>query len=266
MAVQIQLRNDTSANWTLANPTLAVGEFGVETDTDQFKLGDGATAWNSLAYGGIQGPQGIQGIEGEQGPQGVQGEMGLPGADALWNFLGAYDNGADYEIGDVVTFLGSTYYRILGPNTGYPPTDTDYWTIVSQKGDTGAPGTDIHFAGSVPDVESLPDGAEANDAYIVDSDGNLYVSNGNDEWTDAGQIVGPQGPQGLIGKSNYEIAVEDGFEGTESEWLASLVGPEGDPGIEEAVFPLIFDQETSVLSIEEEYFESHKKLNIMGVY
>jgi hypothetical protein len=50
MAVQIQFRNDTAANWTSANPTLAVGEMGIETDTDQFKIGDGSTAWTSLGY------------------------------------------------------------------------------------------------------------------------------------------------------------------------------------------------------------------------
>lgn len=33
----------------------------VETDTRQFKIGDGATAWNSLAYGGIVGPEGPEG-------------------------------------------------------------------------------------------------------------------------------------------------------------------------------------------------------------
>ena len=50
MAVQIQWRRDTAANWTAANPTLAQGEAGLETDTGKIKLGDGATAWNSLAY------------------------------------------------------------------------------------------------------------------------------------------------------------------------------------------------------------------------
>lgn len=29
------------------------------------------------------------------------------------------------------------------------------------------------------------------------------------------------------GKSAYEVAVENGFEGTEEEWLSSLIGPEG---------------------------------------
>lgn len=50
MAQQIQLRHDTAANWTSANPTLMVGEFGYETDTGKFKLGDGSTAWASLSY------------------------------------------------------------------------------------------------------------------------------------------------------------------------------------------------------------------------
>lgn len=56
--IQLQLRRDTAANWTSANPKLASGELGLETDTGQFKIGDGSTFWNSLAYGGIQGPAG----------------------------------------------------------------------------------------------------------------------------------------------------------------------------------------------------------------
>ena len=50
MAVQIQLRNGTAAQWTSANPTLALGEVGVEKDTTKFKIGDGTTAWTSLGY------------------------------------------------------------------------------------------------------------------------------------------------------------------------------------------------------------------------
>ncbi|MEC8913409.1 MAG: hypothetical protein VX478_08320, partial [Chloroflexota bacterium] len=48
MAVQIQMRRDTASNWTSNNPTLAAGEWGLETDTDKFKIGNGSTAWNSL--------------------------------------------------------------------------------------------------------------------------------------------------------------------------------------------------------------------------
>ena len=55
MPVQIQFRRDTAAAWTAANPTLASGELGLETDTTYYKIGDGSTAWTSLAYGSIQG-------------------------------------------------------------------------------------------------------------------------------------------------------------------------------------------------------------------
>lgn len=46
----IQLRNETVANWAAANPVLAAGEIGLETDTNKLKFGNGATAWNSLPY------------------------------------------------------------------------------------------------------------------------------------------------------------------------------------------------------------------------
>ena len=47
---KIQLRHDTSTNWTTYNPVLLEGEVGVETDTNKMKIGDGSTAWNSLPY------------------------------------------------------------------------------------------------------------------------------------------------------------------------------------------------------------------------
>ena len=50
MVARIQIRRDTSADWTSTNPTLSEGELGYETNTDKFKIGDGATAWNSLGY------------------------------------------------------------------------------------------------------------------------------------------------------------------------------------------------------------------------
>lgn len=49
---RIIMRNDTAENWTTKNPTLSKGEFGVENDTNKFKIGDGATAWKELAYAG----------------------------------------------------------------------------------------------------------------------------------------------------------------------------------------------------------------------
>lgn len=50
MSAKIQVRRDTAANWTAANPVLLRGELGYEYDTVKLKIGDGSTAWNSLAY------------------------------------------------------------------------------------------------------------------------------------------------------------------------------------------------------------------------
>ena len=40
---KILFRRDTAANWTSANPTLAAGEIGLESDTGKIKLGNGST-------------------------------------------------------------------------------------------------------------------------------------------------------------------------------------------------------------------------------
>jgi hypothetical protein len=53
MAIKIQARRGLAAQWTSTNPTLSAGEFGFETDTLKLKIGNGSTAWTSLAYTGL---------------------------------------------------------------------------------------------------------------------------------------------------------------------------------------------------------------------
>jgi hypothetical protein len=66
-------------------------------------------------------------------------------------------------------------------------------------GPTGPQGTSINVKASVANVAALPStGNSANDARIVQSDGDLYIWGGS-SWTSAGQIVGPEGPQGPQG-------------------------------------------------------------------
>ena len=84
MAVQIQLRRGTASAWTAANPTLAVGEFAIETDTDKYKIGDGSTAWTSLSYSSL--PSGTVTTAGGVTITGTMthGADGT-GADVRWN-------------------------------------------------------------------------------------------------------------------------------------------------------------------------------------
>lgn len=50
MAVLIQVRRGTSAEWTASDPVLAEGEIGLDTTLNNIKMGDGTTAWSSLSF------------------------------------------------------------------------------------------------------------------------------------------------------------------------------------------------------------------------
>lgn len=66
---RIQIRRDTAAAFTAANPILLQGEPALELDTGAQKLGDGVNAWKTLPY--VQaGPGGIGGA-GATGPAGI---------------------------------------------------------------------------------------------------------------------------------------------------------------------------------------------------
>lgn len=69
-------RSDSASNWAAINPTLAVGEWGYETGTGRFKIGDGTSAWITLPYAD-KNPGGtvVRGVPGDrfmayQGPSG----------------------------------------------------------------------------------------------------------------------------------------------------------------------------------------------------
>lgn len=89
--------------------------------------------------------------------------------------------------------------------------------------------------GAYPPTPELWEQALAGKADGLAYDGlNLALLSG-DRTLDAVQIAGGgggvvPGPPGADGKSAYEIAIDNGFEGTESEWLASLKGPPGADG------------------------------------
>lgn len=93
MANIIQIRRDTAANWTTANPTLAQGEQGFEIDTKKLKVGDGLTAWVNLDYYSTNTP-GVVTFENLN----ANGDVG-PGADQV-----AAGN-HDHDIGDIVLWF-----------------------------------------------------------------------------------------------------------------------------------------------------------------
>jgi len=73
--IQLQFRRGTATEWSNANPTLAAGEMGIETNTNLFKIGNGTSRWNALSYGGLQGATGPVGTLSNI----ASGSVGTPG-------------------------------------------------------------------------------------------------------------------------------------------------------------------------------------------
>ena len=99
-----------------------------------------------------------------------------------------------------------------------PPT-LDLYTQLLKKLDEKAAGLQNGKDGFSPKVraEQMKSGVVIT---IVDADGETSATLHN----------GANGEKGTDGKSAYQIAVEQGYQGSESDWLSSLKGDKGDPG------------------------------------
>lgn len=60
------------------------------------------------------------------------------------SFTGAYNGATTYQIGQSVSYNGSSYVA-LAVTLGNLPTDTSFWQLIASKGDTGSPGPSDHL-------------------------------------------------------------------------------------------------------------------------
>ena len=107
---------------------------------------------------------------------------------------------------------------IADGDTPIPPT-SDLYTQLLKKLDEKAAGLQNGKDGFSPKVkaEQMKSGVVIT---IVDADGE----------TSATLHHGANGEKGTDGKSAYQIAVEQGYQGSESDWLSSLKGDKGNTG------------------------------------
>ena len=103
-------------------------------------------------------------------------------------------------------------------DTPIPPT-LDLYTQLLKKLDEKAAGLQNGKDGFSPKVkaEQMKSGVVIT---IVDADGETSATLHN----------GANGEKGTDGKSAYQIAVEQGYQGSESDWLSSLKGDKGEKG------------------------------------
>ena len=88
MAVRIQLRRDTAANWTSNNPTLREGEIGIETDTLKMKVGTGSHTWAQITnYANVVPTNLNTTLNGYVEVGDIGAESGVAGLNGLQNLL-----------------------------------------------------------------------------------------------------------------------------------------------------------------------------------
>lgn len=190
MALQIKWRHDTAANWTSTNPVLAIGEKGVETDTGQFKIGDGVTAWTGLTYKGTTGPT-----------------QTLP-----------YRSFGDGSDGNVTISSGTTtltrdmYYGNLTMSGTGTLITSGYKVFIKGILDlTAAQVGAIQWNGSNGNNASAATGGAAPTAQ---SGGTLGAINTGGSGTTATTANGGNGTAGIIGNSNTTVSGVGGSGGT----------------------------------------------------
>lgn len=135
-----------------------------------------------------------------------------------------------------------------------------YW--INQAGNSNRADWRSFYCDEDKDVDSLPNSKEKGVLQDVDpvanhccsigsaclslATGNIFLLGSDDIWVPVSSgSGGGSGAPGKDGASAYEIAVENGFEGTEEEWLASLVGQPGLDGFS----PTITENEENTSSV-----------------
>ena len=155
---------------------------------------DGLSAYQIAVNHGFTGSETewLASLKGERGPQGERGSDGLNGNDGAAGAQGV--PGKDGERGSD----GLSAYQIA-VNHGFSGSETEW--LASLKGERGQQG------------ERGPQGERGSDGL-----------NGNDGAAGAQGVPGKDGERGSDGLSAYQIAVNHGFSGSETEWLAALKG------------------------------------------
>jgi hypothetical protein len=192
------------------------------TDEEKYQLRGPRGQKGKQGERGEDGKEGKPGEDGQTGPRGKQGVRGVPGPVGARGFQG--ERGLPGEDGKDAPVVEEIRIDKRGENLSFEFEFNDGTTLKTNE-------------------VKLPK-REVIHSYGFSGGGGSGSGGGN-------------GEPGKDGKSAYEIAVENGFVGTEEEWLESLKGEKGDPG----------DVAASDVSIYQDYspiIEGFKNIHFTG--
>jgi hypothetical protein len=101
----LQIRRGTTAEWTAADPTLAIGEMGYDTTLALLKIGDGSTKWSSLTphQGSVGTPVSPSSLNNQIARH--DGTSGL----VIQNSLATIDDSGSITIPTGESYIGTTF-------------------------------------------------------------------------------------------------------------------------------------------------------------
>ena len=174
---RIQIRRGTSAEWTAANPILAAGEFGLESDTRRLKIGTGSAVWSQLLYLDVGPPQtvatgGIADLTGTQQLQITTGTIVATQDGRRWVYSGTgskTSEGSYLVLGDITPDWSTVSGK---PNTFTPPVATATSLGGVKIGENVAVAPDGQISVAAPYVlpaatTSIPGGVQLADATAL---------------------------------------------------------------------------------------------------
>ena len=189
-------------------------------------------------------------FSGGAGGEGTPGPEGPAGADALWNFRGAYSGGAAYAVGDVATYNGQTWYRLNsnGGNVGDTPAEGTFWTLIAAEGDAANTG-DITFDGvkiigagtasgdgaNLGTIELVPDGDLTSDQYIIidpTAPNHIHIrAGGTQDASNADLIIGGEDTNLLVSDTGDYVDIRTTSETATNIWRFGSDGILSGPGM-----------------------------------
>lgn len=188
---QIQIRRGTSAAWTTANPILAAGEFGLETDTRRIKIGTGSEVWTQLLYVDTGPPQmvaagGISNLTGTQQIQITTGTVVATPDGRRWVYTGVGSKTSEGSYVVIGTLAPEWSAVANKPSTFLPPIATATGLGGVKIGDNVAVTPDGTISVSAPYV--LPTATTASSGGVLLADATALANGTAGRVVDAAQL------------------------------------------------------------------------------